>query len=415
VIPETLAGLVVPIGSVRPYGRNPRRGDVAAIRRSLEVNGQYRPLVVNRRSGEVLAGNHTLAAAVELGWSEIAVTYVDVADAQAARIVLADNRTNDLAGYDDSELAQLLASLEQDYAGTAWGEDDVARLLIQLEASQPGADRDTEPARAPEEPVARLGDLWQLGDHRLLCGDSTDSAAVARLLDNGEPKLLATDPPYGVQLDMEWRDRAGLNPLGPAEASYMRTDGHRNTEMSGDTRADWSEAFELVPSLTVAYVWHATTGTLEVAAGLKRIGFDLAQMIVWDKELFAISRAHYHWQHEPCWYARRKGSGRFLGRRNQSTVWKVRSPKQVMGGIEAKEDHPTQKPLELYLRPGQSFYEPFCGSGTALIAGENVGRAGFAMEIDPRYVDVIVDRWQRHTGREAELLERNEEATVAAL
>jgi DNA modification methylase len=206
-----------------------------------------------------------------------------------------------------------------------------------------------------------------------------------------------------------------------AEPSYMRIEGHRNVSISGDTKADWSDAFELVPSLKVAYVWHASRYTVAVAQGLERIGFALAQMIIWDKELFAISRSHYHWRHEPCWYARKPGSGRFLGAHNQTTVWVARSPKMIMGGSgEVKEDHPTQKPLELFLRPivnhlkpRESFYEPFAGSGTALIAGENLGRAGFAMELDPRYCDVIVDRWARHTGCEPELVE--EGVAVAAV
>jgi DNA modification methylase len=416
-----LADLRVPIESLHPYSRNPRRGNLEAIKASLLAHGQYRPLVARKGSGEVLAGNHTLAAALELGWDSIAATFIEVDDEQAARIVLVDNRTADLGVYDDGELAALLQSLPG-LDGTGWDENELARLVAQL---QSGDDRDTPPGPPPAEPIARLGDLWQLGRHRLLCGDATDPAAVERLLGGAKPKLLATDPPYGVSLDMEWRDLAGFNNarflgtkdrrdgyVAPAEPSYLRS-RQGNRSISGDDRADWSEAFALVPSLRVAYVWFADPYCLTVGAGLERLGFELAQLIVWDKQRMVLSRTHYHSQHEPCWYARRKGAGRFLGPRNQTTVWSHPSPKMNSTGSEPddeREDHPTQKPVELFARPMRnhlgrrdSFYEPFCGSGTALVAGENVGRQGFALEIDPVYCDVIVDRWQRHTGGKAEV------------
>jgi DNA modification methylase len=150
-------------------------------------------------------------------------------------------------------------------------------------------------------------------------------------------------------------------------------------------------------------VWHASRFTVEVAQGLARIGFGLSQMIVWDKELFALSRQHYHWQHEPCWYARKPGAPRWIGSKDQSTVWRARSPKMIMAGSsEAKVDHPTQKPVVLYRRPienhlrrGGCFYEPFAGSGSALIAAEQTGRRCLAMELDPGFCDVIRDRYER--------------------
>jgi DNA modification methylase len=212
---------------------------------------------------------------------------------------------------------------------------------------------------------------------------------------------------------MEWRDRAGLNGLGPAEASYLqRGDGHRNTAISGDTRADWSDAFELVPSLDTAYVWHASAYSVEVGSGLRRIGFELKQQIIWRKPHFVLSRQHYHWQHEPCWYARKDGAAKFRGSRDQSTIWDAASPKMLMnpaGEREEKVDHPTQKPVALYTRPienhlepGECFYEPFGGSGSAIAAAETTGRRCLAIELDPKYVDVIVARWERLSGQQAE-------------
>jgi DNA modification methylase len=244
---------------------------------------------------------------------------------------------------------------------------------------------------------------------------------------------LATDPPYGVSLDPTWRDGV-YNGLGPAERPYMRvdtqseangrtraallphgrTEGHRNTTVSGDTRVDWSEAFGLVPSLEVGYVWHADRHAVEVARSLIRVGFEIVQQVIWDKQLFAVGRSWYHWGHEPCWVVRRAGAKpAFLGDRDQSTVWRAPSPKMIMGGSdEEKLDHPTQKPAVLFetpirnhLRPGGVVYDPFVGSGTAIIAAESLGRKALAMEIDPRYVQVSIERWQRVTGRIAERLD----------
>src|SRR3990172_1928588 len=255
----------------------------------------------------------------------------------------------------------------------------------------------------------KAGYLWALGGHRLLCGDATDPAAVARLLDGAEPTLLATDPPYGVSLDPTWRDGV-YNELGPAEAPYMRTKGHRNTTVSGDTRVDWSEAFVLVPSLEVGYVWHAGVHAAEVAAGLERIGFEVVSQVIWDKSLFSIGRSGYHGAHEPCWVIRKPGVPHlFHGSRDQSTIWRAPSPKMIMAGSEEeKQDHPAQKPVLLFeapirnhLRSGEAVYDPFLRSGTTLVAAETLGRRGYAMEIDPRYVQVSIERWQGLTGATA--------------
>jgi len=265
----------------------------------------------------------------------------------------------------------------------------------------------------PESPVSRAGDLWLLGPHRLLCGDATISDAVARLLGDRKPRLMVTDPPYGIELDSEWRDRAGLNGCGPAEPSYMkrRTKGHTETAISGDTRADWSDAFALVPSLEVAYVWHASKFTREVLDGLIKIGFLHHQQIIWNKGRTVLTRTHYWFAHEPCWYVRKKNAPWFGKAGQNSTIWDSPSPKFIMGGSEEdKYDHPTQKPVDLMRRPilnhlrrGELVYDPFLGSGTTLAAAELNERICYGMELDPKYVDVIVTRWQTLTGEAATL------------
>ena len=188
--------------ALQPFHGNPRRGDVDAIARSLEVNGQYRPIVVNLgtktgRSLEVLAGNHTLAGAVRLGWETIDATTVDVDDAAAARIVLVDNRSNDLAVYDDWALAELLGQLP-DLGGTGFSAADLAALLAGQDDPAELTERDSAPGK-PQEPVSALGDVWILGPHRVLCGDSTDAGSVALMLDGAIPDCVWTDPPYGVE------------------------------------------------------------------------------------------------------------------------------------------------------------------------------------------------------------------------
>ena len=180
--------------------------------------------------------------------------------------------------------------------------------------------------------------------------------------------------------------------------------------MSGDTRVDWSDAFALVPSLTAGYVWHAGVHAAEVADGLRRIGFEIVAQVIWDKGLFAMGRSWYHWAHEPCWVVRRPGIPHlFHGSRDQSTIWRAPSPKMIMAGSEEeKQDHPAQKPVLLYeapirnhLRAGEVVYDPFLGSGTCLVAAETLGRRCLGMEIDPKYVQVSIERWQGLTGQKA--------------
>src|ERR1700679_3639422 len=181
-----------------------------------------------------------------------------------------------------------------------------------------------------------------------------------------------------------------------------RTAGHTETTISGDTRADWSEAFALVPSLEVAYVWHASKFTSEVLAGLLKIGFLHAQQIIWAKNHAALTRTLYWFQHEPCWFVRKKNAPWFGKAGENTTIWSAISPKMIMGGSEEeKYDHPTQKPVSLMTKPienhtkrGELVYEPFLGSGTTLAAAQLTERVCCGIELDPKYVDVVVARWE---------------------
>ena len=401
------------IGRFVFYARNPRKNDAAVDRMcsSIQEFGFKIP-VLARSNGEVVDGHLRLKAARKLGIIEVPVILCDEWTPQqvkAFRLVV--NRSVTWADWDEELLALELqelnaADFDLDLTGFSPGEIDGLLAL-------PDEEKANEAPPLPENPTSRVGDLWLCGKHRVLCGDSTSAEAVSRLLGERRPLLMVTDPPYGIELDTEWRDRAGLNGCGAAEASYMkrRTAGHTETTISGDTRADWSGAFELVPSLQVAYVWHASVFAREVLNGMERIGFLYPQQIIWDKGRTVLTRTHYWYQHEPCLYCRKKNAPWFGRAGENSTIWASPSPKFIMGSSdEEKYDHPTQKPIDLMRRPilnhlkrGELVYEPFLGSGTTLAAAELTERVGCAIELDPKYVDVAVQRWQTLSGKKATL------------
>jgi DNA modification methylase len=403
-----------PIDKLVFYSRNPRKNDAVVDRMCASIREfGFKIPVLARSDGEVVDGHLRLKAAKKLRISEVPVILCDEwTPAQVKAFRLMVNRSVAWADWDEELLALELQELNEsefDLSLTGFDPKEIDDLLLAPDDD----DLANSAPPLPENPVSRPGDLWICGRHRVLCGDATSPDAVAQLLGERQPHLLVTDPPYGIELDSEWRDRAGLNGCGPAEASYMkhRTEGHTETTISGDTRADWSEAFELVPSLQIAYVWHASIFTREVLNGLLRIGFLYPQQIIWNKGRTVLTRTHYWYQHEPCWYVRKKNAPWFGKAGENSTIWDSPSPKFIMGGSdEEKFDHPTQKPVELMRRPilnhtkrGELIYEPFLGSGTTLAAAELTERVCCGIELDPKYVDVIVTRWQTLAGKKTTL------------
>jgi DNA modification methylase len=401
-----------------PRVNNPRthsREQVAQIAASIREFGWTNPVLVDE-DDRILAGHARVLAAKKIRMEEVPVIVLrHLSDAQKRALVIADNQLALNAGWDETALrAELEALRDADYDLGLIGFDDIElQRLLEAQDAAPGlTDEDAVPD-IPQHPTTLPGDVWLMGKHRLICGDCTQSDIVARVLNGAKPFLLITDPPYGIELDSEWRDRAGLNGCGPAEASYMkhRTTGHTETTISGDTRADWSDAFALLPDLQVGYVWHASKFTSEVLAGLLRIGFIHHQQIIWDKQRTVLTRTLYWFQHEPCWFVRKKNAPWYGKAGENSTIWCSPSPKFIMGGSdEEKWDHPTQKPAELMRRPllnhtlpGEIVYDPFLGSGTTLIAAEQLVRICYGCELDPKYCDVIVRRWQSFTGKQATL------------
>jgi DNA modification methylase len=402
-----------PIGRPRPYDRNARRwtqSSIEKIAQSIKTFGFRQPLVCDKND-VIVIGHLRLAAAQHLGLIAVPVHRAsDLTPGQIRALRIADNRLHEESDWLDEVLSGELIDLRTlgtDLLSTGFSSRELSALL-----DTPNAAEDEIP-QVPIAPVSQPGDLWLLGPHRVLCGDSTNPASVALLLRDQTPTLMVTDPPYGIRLDTEWRDRAGLNGHGPDEACYMkhRTEGHQETTISGDTRADWSDAFALAPSIEVAFVWHASVFTREVLNGLEKIGFLYPQQIIWNKGRTVLTRTHYWYQHEPCWYVRRKNAPWFGKAGENSTVWDAASPKFMLGSSdEEKFDHPTQKPVELMRKPilnhterGGFVYDPFLGSGTTLAAAELTGRVCLGLELDPKFVDVIVMRWEKLTGREAVL------------
>jgi DNA modification methylase len=383
------------ISEIKPYPGNPRLNDAAvdAVAASLREFGFRQPLVVDG-GGVIVVGHTRYKAAQKLGFTEVpAHVAADLTPAQARAYRIADNQTATIAGWDYELLPAELAGLEEmDFDLSLLGFDpgELSRILAG-EGKAGLTDPDDVPA-LPETAVTQPGDLWLLGEHRLLCGDSTNEQDVGRLLEGAVPFIMVTDPPYGVEYDPAWRHRSGLN------------NSERTGKVSNDDRVDWSDAYKLFPG-HVAYVWHAGRFAADLTLNLRDAGLEVRTQIIWRKSRFAIGRGHYHWQHEPAWYAVREGgSAKWCRDRTQSTVWDIDSKDQ-----DAETRHGTQKPVEAMARPirnhggkGDDVYDPFLGSGTTVIAAEQLGRRCFAMELDPLYYDVAVQRWENFTGKKAE-------------
>ena len=389
-----------PITKFVPYLRNPRKNDQAIDRMAASIREfGFKIPVLARSDGEVVDGHLRLKAAQKLALAEIPVIICDEwspAQVKAFRLIV--NRSANWAEW-NFELLELemqeLRDVDFDLELTGFDSSEIDRLLHPDEI----VEEDDAESNLPETPVSRVGDLWVCGPHRVLCGDATSAEDVGRLFGSLAPVLMVTDPPYGVNYDPLWREDAGLG-------------RQRQTGLvANDDRADWSAAYRLFPG-DVAYVWHAGVHASEVAAGLASAGFEIRSQIIWSKQHFALGRGDYHWQHEPCWYSVRRGKpSNWCGDRTQSTVWKVQNLNPIGGnGEEEATGHSTQKPVELMWRPilnntrrGAVVYDPFLGSGTTLIAAESSERVCVGLEIDPRYVDVIIRRWQSMTNGVARL------------
>ena len=385
-----------PIAKPIPSARNARThsdAQVAEIAGSIRTFGFSNPILVGI-GGDVIAGHGRLAAARQLGLSEVPVIVLsDLTELQRRQLTLADNRIAMNAGWDLQTLQLELTDLSvlgADLAALGFTAEELAKALNPGRGE--GLTEENDVPEALERAVSRMGEVWLAGAHRIGCGDSTDDDAVRRLLGELKPGLMVTDPPYGVEYSPEWRHSRGVSKSA------------RIGKVTNDDVADWAPAWALFPG-NICYVWHAALRSAVVAKSLEREGFAIRAQIIWAKPRIVIGRGDYHWQHEPCWYAVRT-KGHWTGDRKQTTLWNISSSDQ-----DAKTTHSTQKPVECMRRPllnnsnpGQAAYDPFVGSGTTLIAAETCGRVCLGMELEPRYVDVAVRRWQAFTGKAACLL-----------
>lgn len=395
-----------PVGSLLAYALNSRLHSPEQVEQIAKAIGEFGwtiPILVDE-DGVIIAGHGRIQAAAKLGIADVPVMVArGWTEDQKRAYRIWDNQAVILGAWDVKALQmelRTLASTGYDLALTGFDDVHLASFL----AGSGGADPERVPEPRPDA-VSVRGDIWVLGNHRVMCGSATDATEVRALLAGAKaPTLMVTDPPYGVDYDPMWRNRVKRRngTLVGAKATGI---------VNNDDQADWRDAWALFPG-DVIYCWHGGLQSSASQIALSSAGFQVRAQIIWNKQQKVIGRGDYHWQHEPCWYAVRKGKpGRWAGDRTQSTVWDIDAPsgwRQATEGPDAHTMHSTQKPIECMRRPivnssraGEAVYDPFLGSGTTMMAAELTARTCLGMELDPVYVDVAVRRWQEFTGKEA--------------
>ena len=433
-IADGLRPLVVEVKELTLDPANARKHaerSIEGIKGSLAVYGQRKPIVVNRRTNVVEAGNGMLQAARDLGWSHLAVLYVDDDPATAAGFAIVDNRSAELSEWDQDALDKLLGEVNTNGdprldAMLAGLRVDVGLGVAGLAADQADPDAVPEP---PDKAITQPGCLWVLGNHRLLCGDSSNAADVDRLLGGAVIHLCNTDPPYNVKVEPRSNNAiaAGLSSFAPA-THHQQLDLARHPGKSKKTtkklRAkdrplanDFVSDAEFDRLLTAwfgniarvlqpgrcFYVWGGYANCANYPPVLKASELYFSQAIIWVKEHPVLTRKDFMGNHEWCFYGWREGAGhQFYGPNNVTDVWSVKkvNPQSMC--------HLTEKPIELAARamqyssqPGENVLDLFGGSGSTLMAAEQTGRRAFLMELDALYCDVIVQRWEQFTGKKA--------------
>ncbi len=400
--PTSSAALTVQyrsVASLIPYAKNARthsEAQVAQIAASIVEFGWTNPILVDGEGG-IIAGHGRVLAARLLGMNEVPVIeLLHLSSVQRRALVIADNRIAENAGWDEEVLRLELDALRDegfDLDLTGFDDDALAELLEGEEATNEGqTDEDAVP-EASEAVVSKPGDVWLLGEHRLFCGDATDAASYAALLGQGQVDMVFTDPPYGVNYANTAKDR------------QRGTDRPILNDNLGDAFEPFLQA-ALTPMLArcdgAVYVAMSSSELDTLQSAFRAAGGKWSTFIIWAKNTFTLGRADYQRQYEPLLYGWREGVSRhWCGDRDQGDVWQIKKPHK-------NDLHPTMKPVELVerairnsSRPGSVVLDPFGGSGTTLIAAEKSGRVARLMELDPKYVDVIVRRWEDFTGQKA--------------
>ena len=394
-----------PIDELRPDPANPRKiadVEMEALTRSLGAHGLVQPVVARLSDKTVVAGHQRLTAARRLGLTHVPVIYIDVSLEEGRLLNLALNRIS--GTWDQELLSRLVADLEQipdiDLSLSGFDEDEIAKLMKSLDARdkrdrEESFDLDAAWQSAKAGPGVQRGDVWRLGDSRIMCGDSTSEADVGRLVAGETARLMVTDPPYGVAYEVDGKNPKFKKRRGPIA----------NDDLGADQARFWTDAFRHWPLEGDAYIF-GPSGPLifQLAAALTAAGIDPRQLLIWVKDRLVLGRSHYHYRHEHILYGW-KGKSSWNGSRKEDSVWDEPRPAD-------SPEHPTIKPLPLCERaienssqPNDVVIDAFLGSGTTVIAAERTGRRCYGMEIDPHYVRLVLGRWEAFTGLKAEKVE----------
>ncbi|HCT1442294.1 DNA modification methylase [Enterococcus faecalis] len=383
-----------------PYEKNPRHNEdaITAVAKSIEKFGFKVPIVVD--ASNVIVNGHTrVKAAKYLGLKEVPTIIADdLTPEQIKAFRLADNKVGEIATWDEELLnAELDELADLDFDMTEFGFD-----LPDIEGEEVEVIEDEFEEELPAEPISKLGDIYQLGRHRLMCGDSTNSLEVEKLMGNKKADLLITDPPYNVAYEGKGK-----------EALTIKNDSKETNEFHSFLYEAFSAAINNMKLGSSFYVWYASSEVVNFHTALEEAGFLVKQELIWNKNSMVLSRQDYHWKHEPCLYGWASGgSHSWYSDRKQTTILNFDRP-------TVNKEHPTMKPVALFdyqiknsSKQGDCILDLFGGSGTTLIACEQNEREAYLMELDPRYVDVIIARWEAFTGEVAVKISGNDTAVV---
>ena len=380
-----------------PYARNSRThsdAQVAQIAASIKEFGFTNPVLIDE-TGSIIAGHNRVLASRKLNLVSVpCIQLSHLTEAQKKAYIIADNKLALNAGWDDEMLAVELTDLKDigfDLDLTGFNTDEIEALLAPV-GTEGLTDEDAVP-EVPEAPVTVLGDVWLLGNHRLMCGDSTSIDAVDKLMAGGGADMLLTDPPYNVAYEGATKQKLTIqnDSMGDGEFRQFLRDAFVTAENAMKNGA-------------VFYIWHSDSEGYNFRGACQDAGLKVRQCLIWKKSSLVMGRQDYHWKHEPCLYGWKEGAGHlWAADRKQTTILEFDKPSR-------NGEHPTMKPVGLFeyqmlnnTKGGDIVLDLFGGSGTTIIAAEKNGRYGYLMELDPKYCDVIVQRWQEFTGKTATL------------
>lgn len=372
---------------IKPYEKNPRKNDGAVqyVAESIKQFGFKVPIVIDK-DGVIVAGHTRYKAAKKLGLNEVpCIVADDLNEEQIKAFRLADNKVAEKAEWDFDLLSSEIDDLF-DFDMTVFGFEEAEEEIEVVEDEFEG--------EIPEEPYVKLGDIWQLGNHRLMCGDSTVITDVEKLMGGALADLLITDPPYNVDYEGKTKDSLKIENDNMDDASF------RQFLVDAFSNAD-----AVMKPGAVFYIWHADSEGYNFRGACRDAGWMVRQCLIWNKNAMVMGRQDYHWKHEPCLYGWKEGAGHlWASDRKQTTIMNFEKPNR-------NDLHPTMKPVALFdyqiknnTKGGDIVLDLFGGSGTTIMACEQNGRTAYSMEFDPRYAQVIIERWQEFTGQKAKLI-----------